>query len=256
MECITNLEQFNTLIHTIQSDSKIIENKIIIGLNLENINSLNKITFNNCIFKEFNFIDSKMEDNIFKNCKFEIVRFTNSKILNTHFTKCYFSYVNINNCNLHGHNFINTILKVISFNNCNLNNGMFDMVTTSVNFKLINCTVKNMCLKNSNLTIDRLVNTDLSQLTTIQETLIRLILINQKEPDVKIIQISNVGYYRRTITYLLKDDIIFNGCFKGTFDDFESRVKNKYFDCDKTTENGYLTEYDKLTYQFIDSQVT
>jgi len=62
--------------------------------------------------------------------------------------------------------------------------------------------------------------------------------LSDAKTDKRYIQISCIGSAKRMTTYCFDDDIIWCGCFKGTLESFEQKVKETHSDNEQ-----YLKEY-------------
>ena len=97
---------------------------------------------------------------------------------------------------------------------------------------LIGANLSDADLRNANLRDADLRNANL------RDANLRSANLSDAKTDKRYIQISCIGSAKRMTTYCFDDDIIWCGCFKGTLESFEQKVKETHSDNEQ-----YLKEY-------------
>ena len=118
-----------------------------------------------------------------------------------------------------------------------------DLIGANLRFAdLIGADLRFADLIGANLSDANLIGANLSGANLIGANLIGANLIGANlsgaKTEKRYIQISCIGSAKRMTTYCFDDDIIWCGCFKGTLESFEQKVKETHSDNEQ-----YLKEY-------------
>lgn len=109
--------------------------------------------------------------------------------------------------------------------------------TDLIQVNLSNANLSGAILRNTNLREANLRNADL-RCADLRSVNFRSTILDEATTSKRFIHISCIGSAKRKTTYCFDDDIIWCGCFEGTLDEFEKKVKETH-----SNNPQYLKEY-------------
>ena len=157
------------------------------------------------------------------------VNLSNANLSNANLSYCNLSYCDLSYCNLYNANLCYVDLTITNLSCANLNYA--NLVHADLSYvDLGNANLRNANLNYCNLSYTYLLGVNLTKAS--------FYLTNLYEAKGEFVGIENIGSRNDTTHYFYNDDRVICGCFDGSMEEFEDKVKNEY-----SEDNKYYKQY-------------
>ena len=157
------------------------------------------------------------------------VNLSNVNLSNANLSYCNLSYCNLSYCNLYNTNLGYANLTITDLSCANLSYAYL------MHADLSYVDLGNANLSNANLSY---CNLSYAYLSGVNLTKASFYLTNLYEAKGEFVGIENIGSRNDTTHYFYNDNRVICGCFDGTMEEFENKVKNEY-----SEDNKYYKQY-------------